>query len=385
MSDDRYTEVSEQSWFGRLGSSIKGVFIGLLLFLAAFPLLFWNEGRSVERIQALEEGVGSVISIATSEVDPANNGKLVHASGLVTSKELLRDPIFGHEENEALELARYVEMFQWRETTSSKKEKELGGSEKTMTSYSYDKAWSTNLEDSSNFKQPQGRSNPSTMPFSSEVMEAKQVDFGVFQLSGSLRSKISGAREVAYNGTIPESLANYHPQKSGGSLYFGKDPSNPAVGDMRVTFEAIPPSVVTIVAMQQGNNLYAYNTSAGSEINLLEMGEKNSALMFQIAQDNNKVLTWGLRLGGLLLMCFGVGMILNPLSVFADVVPIIGDVIGAGVVFVSVLVSVTFSVFTIAIAWVLFRPLIAAVLFVVGVLAFLGLSRKIGGARKQQA
>ena len=385
MSNDEYTEVSEQSWFSRLGSSIKGIFIGLLLFIAAFPLLFWNEGRSVERTQALEEGVGSVISVSVSEIDPANNGKLVHASGLVTSQELLKDPIFGQEENGALMLTRHVEMFQWREKTSTEKEKEIGGSEKTITRYSYDKTWSTQLVDSSQFKRPEGHNNPTTMPFSSDVIEPQQINLGAFQLSASLRSKISGAREIAYNGEIPESLSNYSPQKSGQSLYLGKDPSNPAVGDMRVTFKVIPPSVVTIVAKQQGNNLSNYSTSAGSDINLLEMGEKNSALMFQIAQEDNELLTWGLRLGGFLLMFIGIVMILKPLSVFTDLVPFIGDIIGAGVIFVAIIVSITFSVFTIALAWVLFRPLIAAGLFVVGTLAFLGLTGKLTGLRKQRA
>lgn len=39
------TEVQTESYFSRLGNSFKGIGGGLLLFLIAFPLLFWNEGR----------------------------------------------------------------------------------------------------------------------------------------------------------------------------------------------------------------------------------------------------------------------------------------------------------------------------------------------------
>ena len=45
MPEDNFTEVTNDSWFGRLGNAIKGVVFGLLLFVVAFPLLFWNEGR----------------------------------------------------------------------------------------------------------------------------------------------------------------------------------------------------------------------------------------------------------------------------------------------------------------------------------------------------
>src|SRR5436190_1615354 len=53
-----YTVTSSESWFGRIMSSIKSVLVGLVLFLAAFPLLFWNEGNAVRTAKSLEEGGG---------------------------------------------------------------------------------------------------------------------------------------------------------------------------------------------------------------------------------------------------------------------------------------------------------------------------------------
>ncbi len=40
----------------RIKSSFAGVLVGILLFIASFPLIIWNESRSVQRIKTLEEG-----------------------------------------------------------------------------------------------------------------------------------------------------------------------------------------------------------------------------------------------------------------------------------------------------------------------------------------
>ena len=50
------TETTTESWGSRLGSSIKGVLIGAALFIAGFPVLFWNEGNSVKTARAIDEG-----------------------------------------------------------------------------------------------------------------------------------------------------------------------------------------------------------------------------------------------------------------------------------------------------------------------------------------
>ena len=73
------TEVTTESWGSRLGGSLRGVLIGLALFVAGFPLLFWNEGNYVKTAKALDEGEGACIAVeSNAAVDPEMNGKLVH-------------------------------------------------------------------------------------------------------------------------------------------------------------------------------------------------------------------------------------------------------------------------------------------------------------------
>ena len=55
-SSDSFTEVTHQSWGSRLQEQATQSLVGFVLFLAAFPLLFWNEGRAVDGHKALEEG-----------------------------------------------------------------------------------------------------------------------------------------------------------------------------------------------------------------------------------------------------------------------------------------------------------------------------------------
>jgi hypothetical protein len=71
------------------------VLIGFVLFVAAFPLLFWNEGRAVQTARSLEEGAGVVVSVSADLVDPANAGRLIHVNGTAKTEDVLRDDEFG--------------------------------------------------------------------------------------------------------------------------------------------------------------------------------------------------------------------------------------------------------------------------------------------------
>ena len=78
------TETSSEGCLTRLSSAIGGVLFGLLFFLGSFVLIFWNEGRTVHRAQALSEGKGAVITVDAAKVDPNNEGALVHMTAKAT-------------------------------------------------------------------------------------------------------------------------------------------------------------------------------------------------------------------------------------------------------------------------------------------------------------
>ena len=65
--------------------------------------------------------------------------------------KIFEDGTFGVSVN-AIMLNRNVEVYQWVEEQKSEKVKKLGGSEETITTYTYKKEWKPNLIDSKQFK-----------------------------------------------------------------------------------------------------------------------------------------------------------------------------------------------------------------------------------------
>ena len=122
---DSFTETTSVSWFGRLRRSVGGVVIGLLLIIGMVVLLFWNEGRAVTTARSLAEGAGAVVSVGADAVDAANEGKLIHVSGTVTTDSTPEDPDFAISAT-GVRLVRNVEMFQWKEESHSETTQEAG-------------------------------------------------------------------------------------------------------------------------------------------------------------------------------------------------------------------------------------------------------------------
>jgi len=374
---DQITEVTSQGWLSRLGGAIKGVVAGGLLFLLSFPLLWWNEGRAVQTYLSLQEGRGAVVSVKPDPPDPANDQRLVHLSGLATTTETLRDPVLAVSA-QAIRLNRKAETFQWVEDKKSEKRKKVGGSEETVTTYSYEKKWSEDRVDSGSFKEPSGHENPSALRIESASWQASDVRLGAFQLSDELASRISRSESVPVTqeaiDALPDELrgeARLHDS----SLYLGADPGSPSVGDVRVTFSKVPPADVSIVAQQSGQRLGPYQTQAGDQLEMLVAGIVSPDLMFASAERANTTLTWLLRLVGFFIMFMGMMLVMRPLRVLADVVPLFGTMAGIGLSLIAFAVAAPLSLLTIALAWIAHRPVLGISLLVLCVAlgVFLGL------------
>ena len=358
MSQDSFTEQTRTSWGGRIKTSFKGIIFGLILFAGAFPLLFWNEGRAVKRYQTLKEGEGAVVSVSSEDVDPTNNGRLVHVSGRADTRQTLTDETFAVSRT-AIHLKRTVEMYQWQENRNTRTEKQTGGGEKTVTTYSYQKTWSSSPINASGFRRRSGHENPASMPYRSRTFTASPVTLGAFVLPPSLVQEIDNWSPVAVDASapLPSSLG------SGGLVYdngyyLGRDPGDPAIGDIRISFKAVRPGPVSLIAAQQGQTFGAYATAAGGSIHMLQTGSHTAAEMFKTAHFHNRLLTWGIRAGGLLLMFIGLAMVLKPLSVFADVIPFVGNLIEAGTGIVAFVLALFFSLMVMGVAWIFYRPVL---------------------------
>lgn len=367
--DMAYTETSKQGWFSRIKESIGGIFIGLLMVVVAFPLLFWNEGRAVKRAQDLEFGAGSVVSVASVPVVAGNEGKLVHVHGPARPEGKLTDATF-EVSAEAIKLERNVEMFQWKENQKKTKDKNVGGSETTTTEYTYETVWSSTLINSSKFKQANAHKNPSTMPYQSESYKAAKVSLGDFALGSALIDIIPVTKPLPIEtAKLPERA-----KINQGQIYIGKDPAVPDVGDVRVSFKIAPAGDISVVAGQKANRLEVFtHEELNNPIVLLEVGQKSAEELFEAAKQANVIILWVLRVVGFLLMFIGFKLITRPISVLADVIPPLGSAIGCASGFVAFFAAGALSLITIAIGWIFYRPLLAIALFAIG-------AAMIGGA-----
>lgn len=383
MSD--YTETEEQGWFDRIQESIKGVLVGGGLFLFAFPLLFTNEGCAVKTARSLEQGASAVISVVSDKVDPANDSKLVHMTGNAVTSDKLADPVFGMSQP-AIKLSRHVEMYQWVEEKKTKTEKKAGGKKVKTTSYTYKRAWKDSLQESDGFKKKKGHRNPATMMYEGKEWRSENVKVGAFHLPSMLTAKIHKYEELV----VPPSVVSQVPAKfreeahvQDGKLYLGFDPKTPEIGDMRVSFKVVKSDIpVSLVAQQTGATLTSYQIPDGDALALLSLGTKTSQEMFTSAMEANVMMTWILRLAGIIMMFAGLMMVFKPLVTIADVVPLFGDMLQLGLGLFCGILAFTLSFFTISAAWLFYRPLIGVPLLAVAVAGLVALV--VMGRKKAQ-
>ncbi|XLQ20541.1 MAG: TMEM43 family protein [Candidatus Moraniibacteriota bacterium] len=357
------TVTTSESWGSRLGGSIKGILFGVLLLIAAIVLLFWNEGRAVHTKKALDEGQSMVENASIEQIDPGQDGKLVHLNGKLETKDVLEDSQFGVV-FEGIKLKRLVEMYQWEENTDSSSTKKMGGSTETTTTYTYNKDWNSSLIDSGGFHD-QGHDNPGIMMYESDTLSAGNVQLGKFKLSESLINKIGNYKNFPVVEMKKEVSEDDSIKLIGGIIYIGEDQNNPKIGDLKISYQTVSPEVVSMISQQKGDSFKPFVTSKGQTLEFLTSRDQTAQQMFDSAKSSNKLMTWILRFVGFFMIMIGTKIILKPLEVIGDVVPFIGNIIGFGIGIMSFIAAVQISLLTIAIAWIFYRPMFAIMLILV--------------------
>ncbi|MDP3896822.1 MAG: TMEM43 family protein [Mesorhizobium sp.] len=382
---DTFTETTTKSWFSRVASSVAGVLFGFLLVLAMIVGLFWNEGRAVTTARSLAEGGGAVVSVGSDTVDPANEGRLVHVSGPVTSDETLTDPDFGISAV-GVALIRRTEMYQWKEDKKSETRTKLGGGEETVTTYSYSRGWDDERQDSSGFKVPAGHENPD-MQWNDRTFALDSAAMGAWRLDTQVLSRMGGEAALSLKPSDQATIAAAYgdgAKVAGGRIYLGQDPAAPRIGDQRIGYELAPLGDISVVAKQRGDGFAYYQTQAGDALLMVDRGRVSAADMFAAAVSANTAATWILRVVGLLLLAVGFGLIMGPIGVLLDVLPFLGSIARMGTGVIAFVLAILVGGAVIAFAWFWYRPLLAiGILVAAGAFAW-GISR-LGKARQQPA
>ncbi|MBN9538679.1 MAG: hypothetical protein BGN99_18620 [Alphaproteobacteria bacterium 65-37] len=371
---DRVTEVTTTSWLQRLGQAIVGVLVGIVVVIGSGVLLFWNEGRAIKTAQGLTEGAGIVRSVSADRIDPGNDRMLIHVSGMLSAGGPVSDGDFALKA-ESLRLLRQVDMYQWKEETQTETRTKLGGGEERTTTYSYVRTWSDQPIDSTRFRETRGHTNP-VMTYRSREALAPGTHLGAFAVPDNLMRGFGTPRPLAATEAQANALQiriDKPVRVIDGVLYAGRDPAQPAIGDIKVSFAEVPLQTASIVAAQAGSSLAPFPTRTGTTVELISAGAVPAAEMFKEAQEDNVTFTWVLRAVGAFVMFVGFALILRPLSVAADLIPFLGSLVGAGAGLVAMICTAVLAPLVIALGWLWYRPLLAVGIVIAGGAAAYGL------------
>lgn len=87
--------------------------------------------------------------------------------------------------------------------------------------------------------------------------------------------------------------------------------------------------------------------------------------MFAMMEEENALLTWGLRGLGSLLVFIGAAWFLSIVPMLAMVLPFLGGLVGFGVNLVALFFAVIVSGVTIVLAWLVYRPMVSLIVITV--------------------
>ncbi|CAN5888950.1 hypothetical protein BH11PSE3_BH11PSE3_45400 [soil metagenome] len=375
---DQATGVARTSWLKRLGQAVVGVVIGLVAIVASVVVLFWNEGRAIKTAQGLSEGASILRSVASEHVDPANEGRLIHVTGPLTTGAPVADSDFAVR-SRGVRLVRQVEMYQWREESQFDGRSAPGGGDERRTTYQYVRGWSDRPVDSTGFKEPRGHTNP-LMVFPPRDIVAPGTRLGAFAVPEPLLRSFGAPTPLAVTdiqATALQIRVNKPASIVDGLLYVGRDAAQPAIGDLRVAFSEVPLQTASIVAAQSGDGFAPFPTRTGRAVELMAAGAVPAANMFKEAEQENATLVSILRVVGVIVMFVGFSLILRRLGVAADVIPWLGSILRVGSGLAAIVCTLALATIVIAMGWLWVRPLTGVAVLAGGAVATYALMRLV--------
>ena len=385
---DVVTKVTKQGWFSRLGGSIKGIFIGILLFLVSFGVLFWNEGR-----YDFSKMAKDAIPISSEQLntDAAMNGKLVSVAGKLTTGEQLGDGLY-LQPGDYISLVRNVEVYAWVENSSSESETNLGGSETTTTTYTYSKEWVNDAADHSTFEEPGGHENEDkSIPDADFKVNSAKVgvyDLNIAQLSLPGPQTLSLSKEMLtfempdVEARMPDDMvfSDFFDDEEDttvdlesklrleGTMYIFSGTgtlADPQIGDMRISYQVVPNNIEgTLFGKLDGSKITSYADKDNNKLYRFFSGSADDAVV--TLHGEFKMALWLFRILGFLMMWIGLSMIFAPIGVLADVIPFLGSISRSALKFATFVISFILSVITIIVSAILHSWIALLVIAVLG-------------------
>lgn len=236
--------------------------LGVLLLLAGTGLVAMTEQGLLDNRHASDRHGGPIVDLGEgSAVAQGHHGNLVRVFGPVRVVEEAFDPEFGQRAHAPV-LIRHVEMFQWREIRFG-------------SDVHYEQDWVDRPIDSSRFAKTSGHANPERFPIEGKQFDAGQARIGNFAISAPLLHALPGGELITPDiKTLPANLAAaFSPH--GNYFTTSEHPDQPRLGDLRVSWEAIPAQVVTVFAQISGDQLVPAANAADGKGFDVQVGDRS--------------------------------------------------------------------------------------------------------------
>lgn len=391
--------------------------LGWFLIPFSLTMLWKNEKKLVTYARVINHAKAEYKAIELDKPLDENELCLVSGTGLTVNRQSLEDHDFGASVDNSYRLIRTVEMYQWKETQTKEKE---GDTE--VTHYHYHMAWLEKPEDSGKFHEAHNHRNPNNRwPFYSSTVEANNITLGGFRLdynqikvlgktSTELTWEDSGAQAIKMTSENMQQCGFSQFEYRAGSLYASACPEKNNqggfnnIGDYRVRFSYNKCGETSVLAQQikdddgrwtfrkwNPNKLnvpFGQSTDAEADstwgpaylcyvcllvnwmfkamfeevVNLFTDGKVTAAQYFADQEKNLELANKVIRPLGIVLTILGLYFIFAPVIAMLKFVPLVGYMLASVASFAAILFAIivggTASCFTIALAWIFFRPLI---------------------------
>jgi hypothetical protein len=308
---------------------VRMLFGGLVL-LGAVVLLWTNEGR----VNLADVAVKSK-PVSADGVDAANEGEFVSVTGRLDTAVPTTDDLYLRRA-EFVRVKRWVEMYAWVEEEES---------DEDGTSYNHELTWTNDPRPSSEFQRPEGHENP-PLPVESATFTAVSATLGAFQID-------TQQMELPRPQPLALSLQNVLEgpyQISEKYLFEGKGSlQNPQLGDVRVSFTAVPAGITaTAFGVQSGPGFAPYNYRGRAELYRILAGSQADAI--KQLDTEYKIMLWGFRGMGFFLMWLGSGLLASPLTALLRFIPVLGNLGRKAIAALTFVLALVFSLIVIVIS-----------------------------------
>jgi len=427
-------EVTRKSWAEKFEESFYLCILGAILFICAFPALWFNERRAVRTTELITDGLNNCYELDPNILSPEKNGKLVYLSGMAECPEPLKDELIGVTIEKTLKMNRKVEMFQYKEETKTSNQRDMiGGGETTITTNNYKLDWEEMAIDSSKFKDPKYVNTNPKFIIEKEIFYAKASHIGEYDLAKHQLESLVGFKIFYLQENSKSNFSLDFMEKIKGISSLEKifvvenyiyiktatgNENQDSIGDLRISFQYVPEENISLVSGLNDKSFLPYSIKKKGfkeieetkpfiekpelNVNLEDEESENCCLkccpcciccifcigidslckspttinwlfekqctkneIFEFKEKENRLATWCLRIGGFLMMVFGISLFFSPVYEILQILPIL-SYLGKLVVFMfALIVSIPLTSLIIMMAWLSYRPKVAFIFFLI--------------------